>query len=554
MMTSMRVLLILLTFCVTLGLGSQQVWAGSAARYALVVGNNFGNTSLLELENLHHAEREAKRLRRHLVQYGNFSAERVVLVTGQGRDEILAAARGLIRLRRQDQERLGTVPTLFALFFTGHGLSGKLLTADDPLTGKDLANLFRDMHATLNLGFFDACYAGSLDLDALKSKGVESTPGFNPVTELPKELLNTEGTVWFASSRPNELSYEDQELGGLFTHFFIEAFTGADRDGVGITLDDMWEYARRRTLRMVAKYGRSQTPEKFVRSLKTRGPLYFSFPEQRSARLVFDPMTQGTFLLRYQYGALVEQVVKPAGRRLEVPVYHGKLSLSRLDQTRAEDRATQHFQLARGAEVRIRPRGIAQKRERIGYQDVPIRSKGQIPDLELTLRNYQPALALETGYRYSLIQSRLLGNPHLAVFGASLCYGPFSFGLQAGYGSMVQHFDSWNYRLNQWDLRGLAGYGIDLGTLRWDLELAGALSFFDLKYSSGQTRHPRGGWLGGGTRLSLPLPFQRPWLILSARVHLGMRLSQGIARDDTESHRAFDPAFEIGLSIPGIFF
>lgn len=522
--------------------------AGSSNRYALIIGNNYGHSSTIELENLRHAEREVRRLGQRLIELGNFSPERVVIVTGQGRKRILQAAEELARVREQDRSQLGDLPSLFAVFFTGHGLSGKLLTADEPLSGEDLAGIFRKMKATLTLGFFDACYAGSLDLETLKAKGVVSTPGFNPVAELPDELINSEGTMWFASSRPEELSYEDDRLGGLFTHFFIEAFTRGRPDGVGITLDAMWEYARRNTLAHASRYGRSQTPEKIVRNLKARGPLYFSFTEDRSASLVFDPAVSGTFLLRYGYGALVEKVAKQPGEAREVPVYPGKLILTRIDSEKAQP--SRHLDLAEGDQVHIRPLEALASLSSPGYGKLPIHSKGHIPGLELSLEAPAVLLSVGAGYRYSVISDGVLGTPHSAALDVWFARGPLALGLEVSYGSDSQDFDTWAYRLREIGLRLFAGVGFDLGGPRLDIEAGAGILFMDLKYASDRLREPLGGWLGAGARFGLPIPFRNPLVILQAQILLGARMSQGMSYSDRDSYWSFDPTFLVGLVVP----
>jgi hypothetical protein len=474
----------------------------------------------------------------------------VVLVTGKGRKEILEAAERLADIHNTDREQLGDLPSLFALFFTGHGLSGKLLTTDEPLGGDDLAGIFGRMEATLTLGFFDACYAGSLDLDALKAKGVVSTPGFNPVAELPEELLNSEGTLWFASSRTNELSYEDDRLGGLFTHFFIEAFTRARPDGVGITLDSMWEYARRRTLAHATRYGRSQTPEMIVRNLKARGPLYFSFTRDRSAKLVFDEGVEGVFLLRYEYGALVEKVEKQRGQVRKVPVYEGKLVLSRVDAPGAGTQASRYLNLEPGAEVRIRPMGVTAGALGPGYGESPIRSKGHLPGLELTLHESAPVLSAGAAYRFTMVRDRVLGVPHAVSGSVWFGQGPLSVALEVSYGSDSDTYQSWAYTLSEVGLRVFAGFGFDLGGPRLDIEAGAGLLFFDLKYSSAARRDPLGGWIGGALRFGLPLPLRHPWVILQCQAGLGARLSEGISAGDTDTYWSLDPVFQVGLVVP----
>ena len=524
--------------------------AGSHARYALVVGNNHGHSERIELDDLFHAEREARRLHNKLVQHGNFDPGRTELVVGGTRAEVLAAVKRLAEVHRRDRQDLGELPTLFAFFFTGHGLSGELLTADQPLTGDDLASLFKELDATLNVGFFDACHAGSLTLGALSAKGIKATPGFNPVEALPEELLNSEGTLWFVSSRPEELSYEDERLGGLFTHFFIESFSRGQGDGIGVTLEDMWEYTRRRTLAHAARYGRSQSPEKIVSKLTARGPLYFSFAGARSAKLVFDPVVAGTFLLQYEYGALVEKVVKTAGKPLEVSVFQGRLVLTRMDDGQSQARPTQQLHLPAGASVRIRPQGGPVSARGPGYREAPIRSKGHLPGLELVEAEAAPDLMLGVGYRFGLVPDGLLGANHQLSIGAKLAYGSASVDLIMAYGRRAESHSSWSLKEDELGLGLRAGYGFSLAGTRLDLQLGGDIRVSFVEYGSGTSRRPFGAWAGGGLSYLVPLPLERPWVVLQARIDLGMRWAEGVALNDRKLYSAFEPVFGLGLSFP----
>jgi hypothetical protein len=524
--------------------------AGSHTRYALVVGNDYGRAPELSLPNLRHAESEARRLRQQLIEWGGFHPDRVVLLNGSGRVEVLAAAARLAEQFRRDRLELGPMPTLFAFFFTGHGLAGRLLTADEPLTGSDLAAIFGQMQASLTVGFIDACFSGSLDLEALRAKGVLPTPGFNPITELPAELLASEGTLWFVSSRPEELSYEDEQLGGLFTHYFIEAFSQAPGDAIGVTLDDMWEHARRRTRARAALFGRSQTPEKFVRRLKAQGPVYFSFSRERRARLLFDPEVEGTFVLQYEHGALVEKVVKTAGRSLEVAVYEGRLWLGQVEGAEPERYPSRQFEVRRGDAIRIRPRGQEPAGEGPGYREVPIRSKGQLTGLELSQTVPGAWFLLGVDYRFNLVDPRLVGAGHGLVLGGYLAHGPLSASLDLSWARRASARETWSVEMDEFGLGLGAGYGFALGGTRLDLEARGSLWIDRVRYASGAWRTPLGCFLGGGLRFWLPLPLDGPWVVLQARVALGARLAEGLTLADRAHHWAFEPSFQLGLLLP----
>jgi hypothetical protein len=522
--------------------------AGSPVRYALVVGNNAADPRVVDIEPLAHAEREAREIADDLVRWANFDADRVETIVGGRRQDVLAAARRLAERHRRDRQELGDVPALFAFFFTGHGVSGRLVTADGALSGDDLATIVGQMDTTLTLGFFDACYAGSLATEALRGKGVNVTPGFNPVRELPKEILESEGTMWFVSSRENEVSYEDERMGGLFMHFLSEAFTRADTDGVGVSLETMWEYARRRTAEVASRKGRVQTPEKIVRSLKARGPLYFSFPHGRASTLRFEAAVEGTFLVQYVNAELTERVEKRAGAPLDIAAFEGEVVLRRV--AGGAPGPFQRFTLGRGELVTVRDAGGREGGRQLGWSENRVRAKGELPGLELARAAAAPELVLGAGYRFGPVRDRALGAAHQLVVDGRVLRGRFSGGLTLGLGAARRSFPSWSYELQELGLQAALGYGLPLGRTRLDLEAAAGPTLALVRYGDGSRRTAWGAWAGGAARLTVPIPARRPRVLAWARGALGVAWAPGIAAGDRALRAAAAPQASLGIAVP----
>jgi hypothetical protein len=520
-------------------------------RYAFIIGNNHGQHPQLQQKNLLHAEREARRLTQTLIEKGRFSKERVILVNGAGHQAIKAAFERLLAVRQKDKEYLGSLPTLFAIFYSGHGFNGNLLTADQPLTGRDLAEFYKRMDASLSLGFFDACFSGSLNPDVLAHKGLVSTPGFNPRRELPEELLSSEGTLWYVSSKPDEFSFEDKKLGGLLTHYFIEAFEQAPEDSAGITLDSMWEYTRQKTLAHAARYGRMQTPSKYVSRLKAQGPLYFGFPHSRNAGLVFTEEVSGDFLLQYAQGALVEKINKPAGRRMEVSVYASRVTLIKLQDDSFDQAPTWQWQIGPGEQVWVHPKGTKSPSPPPGYRQQKIVGKGSLPDLQLVAQKPGPRWALGLGYRFHLPRSeRILNAEHLGAIVFSLQWGNWVFDFDMAWGKKDQDHESWAVKINELAL-GLSG-GWSQAIWHSQLQLMARLegSWLDVAYGNQETRNPLGAYLGAMVRWQLPLPFTDPWLLLQLEAGLGGRFSQGLVQGDHDYYTILEPRLGLSLSLP----
>ena len=355
--------------------------------------------------------------------------------------------------------------------------------------------------------------------------------------------------MWFVSSRPGELSYEDEQLGGLFTHFFIEAFTAAPPDRVGVTLEGMWDYSVQRTAAYAARFGRSQTPEKIVRDLKARSPLYFSFAQDRSARLRFMPGVEGTFLILYEQAALAERVVKRAGEAMEVAVFPGALSLRRVD-SRTSQEASRRFEIEPGALVLLQPRGAEAAAHGPGFAEVPIRGKGALPEIELTRDAAQSVAALEVGYRFVLGRPELLGADHSVTVGAGVMRGHLALGAEASYGPRRGTYPEWSFREHELGLGVRGGYGFDLGLARLDVELELAASLHLVYYGNGASRAPPGGLAAAGLKLTWPIPQQHPFLLAQLRAGGGALVGQGLAEQDRAQHVAAFPYLGLSLAVP----
>ncbi len=496
--------------------------AHATVRYALIVGNNHGNTEDgTHLPDLLHAEDEAFRVRDKLIQYANFSKKNISVLTGKRRKEIIVEAEKLAALHRRDKETLEDVPTLFMLFFTGHGLNGELLTADEPLTGTDLGAIFKAFSATFTVGVFDACFSGSLNLKRLRAKGIHVLHGVNVLEQLPRELLNSAGTMWFTSSQPDQISYEDVKLGGVFTHFFLEGMEKADRTGFGITIESVWEYARSRTQSYTGSLGRPQTPQKMVRDLTSTGPVFLTFPAKRDATLVFEPDVSGRFILRYKDDLLVEVIDKVAGQKMKVPVYATDITMVQVD---AKGATRQLFSVMPGNEIRVSNRVGWRRYKGMGRQEETLRSKGeQLEHLVLSEPVNKATGLLDVGY------SAAIKNTHSAVpinnvaAGLRIYYGNLFARPHAQFGRRSESFPAWGYAVNRIDV------GLQIGPT-FEAKRIQLSGFADTRwihqaidYRDGKERTADGLSLGGGMSLVL--------VIVYNPLHLIGVLEAGVRRD-----------------------
>jgi hypothetical protein len=394
---------------------------------------------------LRHAEEEARILCDRLSNLSNFdaSAQRTRLITGATREEIKAAIGSLAAQKKADQKMLGHIDTIFLFYFTGHGLEGRLLLQDGPLGAAELGGLLKSVGADFTVGVFDACNSGSLS-----PKGILPTPGLNLFRELPEEVLAAEGSIWYVSSAPGQASYEDDQLGGIFTHFFIEALERAEPAGPGITLDRIWDYTRQHTVQYTAERNRRQVPQQHIANLTASAPIYFSFPKKRDATLVFSEGITGQFALSYAGGQLTELVSKTAGKRKDLAVYPGKAQLALLGKGKLVGISEITLTSGQALVLSTAPEAISPD-PALGERSLTLWEKGA-GGQTLIAKAAGPGVSLlgGAGYAYDLGPEDMLIPSHGLSAKLRLDYARIWSALSLNYGFGNRDLESWSYRVD----------------------------------------------------------------------------------------------------------
>ena len=512
-------------------------------RYALIVGNNdgFDDDGKQPFPSLLHAEREAKELKRQLVGISNFdkSAKRTRLLVGGTTQEVREAVDALAKQKARDQAMFGTMESIFLFYYTGHGLSGRLLLKDGPLRAETIKDLFNSVGADFSVGVFDACYAGSV----LMEKGIRPAPPLDMVQDFPAEVLSAKGSVWYVSSGSKESSYEDHELGGVFTHFFIEALVKAQQDGPGITLDKIWQYVREHTTEYTAAHSRKQIPEQFVSKLRSKAPVYFSFPVPRNANLVLSKDLEGRFALSYADGHLTEVFEKRRGKASTIPIYPGRAKLMLIgDQSTREH----PFSLNEGGTLVIHtmPKGPPE----FGERATPLFAKGDDDssprfsvNRQIRATKLEPGVSafVGAGYAFSLTIEQLLHPRHRFRLPVRLDWGAIFLDFSGGFGIDRRQYPAWSYRVKMAGGELGAGYGWRLGTLRFNTKASFVFSRLWQHFKSGRKKL---GWQYQPTLSAALLLTETSPAIVEIAANVGPVYSEGSGFDSQKSWFVFGGA------------
>ncbi|MBK1878900.1 caspase family protein [Pelagicoccus mobilis] len=165
------------------------------------------------------------------------------------------------------------------IFYAGHGdvepdrtqtsadaLSNYLLPYDanaqnlyaSALSKEEFQGLVKTVRCKRSVILMDACHSGGVATVGSRKMSV----GYS--RDLYSSLAEGAGSTVIAAAAPNQLSWEDKELGhGVFTHHLLEALRGgADIDGDGrITMTEVFEYLKKRVPETARRLGGAeQTP------------------------------------------------------------------------------------------------------------------------------------------------------------------------------------------------------------------------------------------------------------------------------------------------------
>lgn len=205
-----RILIALLTL---LAIGA----AANARTFVLIAGvSNYGDPQ----NNLSQTTKDAKRFKEVMQS----QTRDITTLTSS-----YATAHNIKEKLRAIANRAGANDDI-VFFFSGHGMPNALYTYSGPLPYSDLISILESSQARSKVCYIDVCHAGSL-------ANAETATGTPP--------QNQPGMAFFVSSRPSELSMENNVIGsGLFTQGLVKGLRGAaDKDhNRQVTVKELFNY------------------------------------------------------------------------------------------------------------------------------------------------------------------------------------------------------------------------------------------------------------------------------------------------------------------------
>ena len=280
--------------------------AEAEARYAVVIGNNLGETGELPLQ---YAESDAEKMATVLQDIGAVRAENMVLLRG-GDEE--AVRRALVTVNERIRAGRPEASSLI-VYYSGHADERALHLGDTRLSLDELRGLVQGSAAAFRLSIVDACRSGGLT----RVKGGAIVPRS---TVLVRNDLVGQGTVFLTATSASEDAQESDEIrGSFFTHYLITGLLGAaDDDGDGsVDLNEAYHFAYDNTLRASSRTLAGLQHPTFQQDLKGKGEIVLTHWSDGANRAFFTfPRGQNWLLIRgTDGGPIVAEIAAHSANR-----------------------------------------------------------------------------------------------------------------------------------------------------------------------------------------------------------------------------------------------
>lgn len=286
-------------------------------RFALVAGVNDGGAGRTRLR---YAGTDASAFSDVMVELGGVARKDLILLREPTRADFLEAMETM-RARIAAASGQGTRPELL-VYFSGHSDETGLIFGKEKLAYTDFRARIDAAPARIRLAVVDACASGALT----RLKGGNRLPAFSV-----DQSSNLSGYAFLTSSSGAESAQESDRIrASFFTHFLLTGLRGgADRNQDGkVTLGEAYEFAFQETLSQTEGTQAGAQHPSYDMRLTGTGDLVLTDLRGTSAGLVLDPKLRGRIFVRGASGALVAELQKQPGRRVELGLEPGNYDMS----------------------------------------------------------------------------------------------------------------------------------------------------------------------------------------------------------------------------------
>ena len=269
-------------------------------RLAVVVG---ANDAAPGRQALRYAQSDAQLMADVLIRVGRFAKADVQVLLEPRPGEILAA------LDTAARELQSAGPdSLLVFYYSGHSDGQQIFPHGETLSLVDLRDRIARSTAKVRVAILDTCRGGSWT----RTKGLTVGPPLDSV-----DLMNvaTEGTALLSSSSGLENAHEAGSVkGSFFTHHVAAGLLGAaDKSGDGnITLQEVFEYAKERTVRDSARMAATTQHPSFDMQLRGRQDIVLAQVTSSPSAL---EVTQTNALEVIHLGSGITVLETPPGRQ-----------------------------------------------------------------------------------------------------------------------------------------------------------------------------------------------------------------------------------------------
>ena len=282
-------------------------------RLALVVGANRGGADRAPLR---YAVTDAERFASLVMRMGGVRPADSQVLREPSRQSFLDAVAGI--RTRIAAARAESARTEVLVYFSGHADERGLMLGREVVAYRELRQAIAAIGADVGIAILDACASGAIT----RLKGGLPSPAF-----LTDESVQVQGYAFLTSSSENEAAQEAEHLqGSFFTHALLTGLRGAaDASGDGkVTLGEAYQFAFAETLvQTAATQAGAQHPAYDIKMAGT-GDVVMTDVRQNSASLILGPEYDGRFLVLDAHRRLIAELVKPAGRRVELGLEPGQ--------------------------------------------------------------------------------------------------------------------------------------------------------------------------------------------------------------------------------------